>query len=466
MTHGFSPWAWWRASWQQRPDGRYRTRRYLLAALLGCVALWSVAIGSMIVWPRTWAVEFTLIIPNGDPDARVDLREVGQAYATKGSTYDSKSLDPRVNYREILLSDDVVSAAASAVGLEPDKFGEPRIKLIDQSSVMELRVTGKSAQVALDKAHAINQAFQDRLTALRHDELAQRERAIEQAVRTSREKLEAAQRELLRFKVDAHLVSEKQLDEMAMDTTQLQRRLIELNQRLARDRATVTSLTQQLGIPARLAGWTLTLQGDAVFQEYFRQYASAAGQLASYAHKWEDGHPKVREASGQRDSSFNAMRDRARVVLSEPVTQADLRRMAMVLQDRGRDLLLREMVSAQSSADSAQAEIAEISRQRDRLAQELPRLASESAQLDELQRRVNFLEAVFTGAVGKTDVGLANVFSSYPMVQTLVAPSLPQRPASPRASYIGAGAVVASLLLLVGLSLAWLRNKRETPVAG
>lgn len=447
-------------AWFTGPDGRPRQRRYQLAAILGCAAVWGLALAVVVFWPKSYTVEWSLIVPNGDPDARVDLKSVGEAYATSRSTYDSKSLDPRVNYREIVLNDNVIGAAADLSGLDALHFGQPRVKLIDQSSVMELRITGSSADEALAKAQALQKAFQARLTELREDELAQREQAIEQAIQNSRDKLTNAQHDLVKFKVSAQIVTEKQLDEIALIGTGLQRRQIELRQSLAHHRATVQSLSSQLGIPPHIAGWTLTLQGDAVFLEHFRQFAAASALLSDYSHKWDDAHPKVREATGQRDSAMTALAVRARAVLGEPVTPADMLRMAMVLQDRSRDALLRDMVNAGSAADSAMAEMREIDRQQAQVAAELPKLASEAAQLDELQRRLNFSEAVFTNAVGKTDVGHANIFTSYPMVQTLVAPRKPARASSPRASYVGAGAIAASLLLLVGLSLAWLRAKR------
>ena len=415
--------------WFSGPDGRPRVRRYLLAALGGGVAIWGAVAAAWLFVPRTYTVESSLIVPNGDPDARVDLKDTGQAYATARSNYDAKSLDPRVNYKEIMLSANVIDAAASAARLTPRAYGQPRIKLIDQSSVMEIRTQAGTPALALRKATALHQVFQARLNELRQDELAQREQAVEQAIRTTRDKLSAAQQDLVRFKVDAQVVSERQLDEMALVSTQLQRRQIDLGQQRARDRATVASLSAQLGMPARLVGWTLTLQGDAVFLAHFEQFASASAQLTDHAYKWAADHPKVREASGRRDSAQAAMAARAGVVLGVTVAGADLQRMAMVLQDRSRDQLLRDLVGARAAADAAGAEMAEIERQRARLARELPALASQSAQLDELQRRVNFSEAVFTGAAGKPDVGHSNVFASYPMVQTLVAPGCRRLPA-------------------------------------
>ncbi len=129
-----------------------RRRRYFLVAALGSAFIWALALAVVWLVPRVWAVDYTLILPSSDPDGRVSLNEVGQAYATSRSTYDGKSLDPRVNYRQIMMSDDVLDAAAKLAEVPLARFGTPRIKLIDQSSVMEVEVRGGSAKGALRKA--------------------------------------------------------------------------------------------------------------------------------------------------------------------------------------------------------------------------------------------------------------------------------------------------------------------------
>jgi uncharacterized protein involved in exopolysaccharide biosynthesis len=435
--------------------------RYLLAALICATVVWSVVAAVMLFAPKRYTVETSLILPNSDPDARVQLNEVGQAYATSRSTYDSKSLDPRVNYREIILSDNVLADATRLLAeKKPVKVPAPRVKLIDQSSVMELSHTASSAKQALKNAQAVERAFQNRLEALRQDELRQREAAIESSILHTRRKLTAAQHALVSFKVEAGVVSQRQLDEIAQTAVVLRKRAIELEQVRAHSAGTVGSLAAQLRVPVRQAGWILTLQGDAVFMEHMRQFTTASAEGADQAFKWDSAHPKARETAARRGSTQAAMLARARQILDVPISVAELQRLAMVLQDRGRDQLLRELVQAKSQGDAASAELVEIGKQTEIMARELPRLANESAKLEDLQRQVDFAEAVHTGAAGKPDVNHSNTFASYPMVQVLVPPALPTQPSSPRLVYLVAGGAAASIFIWVGLSLAWLRHKR------
>jgi uncharacterized protein involved in exopolysaccharide biosynthesis len=446
--------------WLKGPDGRPRRRRYFLVAALGSAFIWALALAVVWLVPRVWAVDYTLILPSSDPDGRVSLNEVGQAYATSRSTYDGKSLDPRVNYLQVMKSADVQDAAAKLANVSPAQFGAPRIKLIDQSSVIEVQVRGGSAAEALRKAQAMNDAFNARLAALRADETRQRELAIEQTILNSRYRLTRAQQDLLKFKVQSRIISEKQLEEVALMVSQLEQKSVAAQQRLAGENARMQSLARQLGLSPQQAGWTLTLQADAVFMDAFRQFGEAESQLTDASHKWGDAHPKVREARGVSASASEAMLRRARAILSSRVSAGDLQGLAMILQDRSRDALLNDLVRVAAEAAATQAELKTIEGQQAAAQTRMPGLAEEAAQLGELERNVNFTEAVFTGVAGKTDMGNTNVYSSYPLVQMLVSPSLPRSPASPKPVFVALGAMGATLMLLVALSLAWLRAKR------
>lgn len=93
--------------------------------------------------------------------------------------------------------------------------------------------------------------------------------------------------------------------------------------------------------------------------------------------------------------------------------------------------------------------------------QELNGLAQKTSVLDDLERELKFAEAVFTSTLGKTDIGNANIFTSYPLVQMLEPPTLSRKPTSPNRMVALAGAIAASVFLNIGLTLAWLRKKKN-----
>jgi len=436
-----------------------RRRRYLLVSALANLAVWVVALLFLAVWPRTYRSEWSLILPASNSDARVSLNDVGQAYTAPGSNYDAKTLDPRVNYKTILLSDTVLDEAARLAGIPSEEFNAPAIKLIDQSSIMEIKVSSSSPELARTNSNALLQAFQQRLTALRRDEASERDKGIEQAIQTSREKLETAQKLLTGFKVNAHIVSEKQLEEMALASIGLEKRRLELQAELARGQRILSSLSSSLGFGSETAAQIITLQGDALFNEHLKQFTTVTATLADYRYKWAASHPNVREAQAQEEAAFNAMTVRARTLLGNRLTPQGLRRLGLVIGEKSLDPLLHDLVNTHVGNEGRQAELTEINRQLAELKKELVQLAHETSQLDDLQRRLKFSEAIFSSTLGKTDIGNSNIFSSYPLVQTLVVPGRPLRPTSPKPVLVLLGAAFASLFLTTGLSLAWLRKK-------
>ena len=67
-------------------------------------------------------------------------------------------------------------------------------------------------------------------------------------------------------------------------------------------------------------------------------------------------------------------------------------------------------------------------------------------------------EAVFASAMARTQTSKADLYASYPLVQVLEDPSLPDEPSSPKRKLALAAGIAATVFLLMGLFLAWLRR--------
>ena len=192
----------------------------------------------------------------------------------------------------------------------------------------------------------------------------------------------------------------------------------------------------------------------------FKQFGSAMSDLTEASYKWGDAHPKVREAQGLLRAAERSMLQRATAIVSPAIDLPQLKRLGLILQDHNRNQLLSDLVTAATALDSGQAELKVVRAQLTEISGRMPELAQEAAQLDELQSRVSFTEAVFTGVAGKTDIGNTNPYSSYPLVQTLVEPVLPESPSLINLLFVGGGALFASMMLVTSLSLAWMRAKQ------
>ena len=80
-----------------------------------------------------------------------------------------------------------------------------------------------------------------------------------------------------------------------------------------------------------------------------------------------------------------------------------------------------------------------------------------AARLEDLQRDFSVAEAVFASAIARTQSSKTDIYASYPLVQVLEDPSLPDGPSSPKRKLAVVAGVAATVLLLFSLSLAWIR---------
>lgn len=438
-----------------------RRNRYFAAAILANAAIWLIAFLLLVLIPPSFTSEWSVIIPSSDMEAQVQLTDIGQAYATSRSSYDAKSLDPRQNYKAVILSDSVLGRAAAAAGMSRREFGRPKVKLIEQSSVMELTIAGRTAEEANRKARALHDTFAARVSELRADELKQRDIGIEEAIRTSQTKLEAAQKKLVTFKVGSGIVSSKQMEDAVLRINGLQQKRQELQAQHARQRKFVASLSASLALSPELLGNAIALQSDAIFMQHFQRYATGTAELAEARAKWGPNNPQVVGGWMRVESALAALTARARTALDRNITAAQLDKLTIAMADRGQEPLFRELVATQVQASAIGAELAEIERQITASRNELNKLAQEYSQLDDLERRLKFSEAVFNSTIGKTDVGRSHVFSSYPLVQLLVHPTLPDRRDLRVLLFAILGAIAASGFATTALTLAWLRRKKS-----
>ena len=65
---------------------------------------------------------------------------------------------------------------------------------------------------------------------------------------------------------------------------------------------------------------------------------------------------------------------------------------------------------------------------------------------------------MFATAIARTQSTKSDVYASYPLVQVLENPSLPDRPSSPNRKLAIAAGGAATIMMLLGLTLGWIRS--------
>ncbi|MEM6496173.1 MAG: hypothetical protein AAF709_05550, partial [Pseudomonadota bacterium] len=78
--------------------------------------------------------------------------------------------------------------------------------------------------------------------------------------------------------------------------------------------------------------------------------------------------------------------------------------------------------------------------------------------LDDLQRDHQIANAVFSSAVARIDTTTSDIYASYPLLQVLDPPTLPDSPSSPNILIAVLAAVGGSGLAIAGWFFAWLHQ--------
>ena len=148
--------------------GRYR--RYI-TALAGPLALvWVLALGYIALAPDRFDSRMTLILPGTGVGASMNLESIGQATTNTSSAFSSPSLSPTENYKRLLMSDLVLRDAAGIADEDVDGFPQPAIKLIDQTNLIELRMSAGSPEQAQLRMEALQKSFDTAPDTLRDGE--------------------------------------------------------------------------------------------------------------------------------------------------------------------------------------------------------------------------------------------------------------------------------------------------------
>lgn len=437
-----------------------RLRRYLIA---GTVAVGGLLGGAALVVafvPATYTSAWTLILPGTGTRSTIELDNLGSASSSSESSYANPSLDPRANYKVIIESDPVLAAAAARVGMNRRQFGKPRIKLAEQTSVLELSFTGSSPDLARKKARALQEAIQTRLSQLRTDENRIREQSVQGAIRAAKDKLSKAQKDLLAYGARTGIASKEQFRDMAFTIEALNKQRSEA---LAQERSTarqLAQLTTTLGLTPTEAASAFVLQADRLFQDSAKTHSEASALLTDYRSKWGPNHPLVVKELARQQQAQASTIARGNRLLGRSIGEAGLQKLNLTVGSSisARETLLQQMVVSQTQQQGHAAQAQELTIQMEQLRDRLKKRINQQTTLEALQRNLQVAEAVFASSLARVSTSKTDVFASYPLVQTLSDPDLPEEPSFPSPSFTWAGALAAALLVTLGLGLAWNRD--------
>jgi uncharacterized protein involved in exopolysaccharide biosynthesis len=445
----------WRVIRQGLPSvGRYRRYALSMAPMLGLI--WFSTAAYLLLVPKSYKSEFTLILPGSGAGSSLNVESIGQAQSTSSSAFSSSTLSPTENYKQLLSADVTLRAAAAIAHEDGDAFASPTIKLVDQTNLIEVSVTAGNPAQAKRRADALRNAFLAQLDSLRNDEADKREVSDARHLQVLGEKVREAQRKLIAFQAQHGLATLEQFNNRIAAVDSLRDKERDMRAQATQLSGTAGRLAGNLGNSPSSANLAMRLRGDPTFQQLAERYAASNADASQKAGTLGPQHSTMAQAESERSELRAALVRRGRELtrLSETaiLTQVD-----MQLAD-GRSNLMQAMSLNDAQAAGAGAALASIRGDLARAQAQSPKLITQASELADLQRDHRVAEAVFSSALARLDTNKLDPFASYPLVQTLAAPSLPKAPSSPSLVIALAGAIAATLLTLVSFALLWVRQ--------
>lgn len=433
-----------------------RLPRYALLFTLGAASVWTPVTAYLAMTPPSYTSEVSLILPGSGAQASVNLADIGQASSSAASAFSSSRISPTQTYKRLLAAHRTLDRAAHSVGLELSEFGAPRIKLVDETSLIHFGMTGVSPEDAQARADAVLDVFLDELSTLRDDEIGHRERAASAAIAGYERAVTDLRAEIAAVQEESGLVSRDHYETHVAERDALALRLEDAMSERDAAEAAKRALSARLGVDPGTAALNLRLHADPEFQELAGALALQASALAENRGRYGARHPKVTHAMQAVAGAKTGLAARGRAIIGD---DAVLRMATLdISPDPARTALFSDLVAHATEVETRTASVKALQGHLDKVESRLARLAPLAARLDELTRDYKVAEAVLASALARTDTSKADVFASYPLVQVLADASLPDRPTSPQPKIAIAAGIAANLMLSMALALAWIRR--------
>jgi DNA-binding NarL/FixJ family response regulator/uncharacterized protein involved in exopolysaccharide biosynthesis len=442
-----------------------RWKRYLFLGLLINALLWMAAIAVLKFKRPIYTSTWTLDLPASRSDTFLEVPGVGRAAETNVSPYSNIMVaDPRANYKDLLNAPEVVKAAAGMVHVPLDEFGPPRVEVVPNTTLMKLGVNGKSPRDAYQNAIAVQSAFNEKIAALRQQELAQQNKGLKVALDSASERLKLAQQRLSSYKVESGLDSGEQLRDFSVNTEALRRQRAEIFGQTQDFANQLRQLSSTVGLSSQQAGDAFILQSDAIFQQYLLGYSKTSTELTTLESAFSSDHPQVVNKAEEKAAAHAKLFERGAQLLGHPMSEASLQKLNVsngTSSDTTRSGLFQELIKLKGQEAGARGQVAALDEQIRQQEGQLTSLSKKKSILVNLERDVQIAEAIFTSTLGKLDLTKSSFSVAYPEISVRTKPSIPKLPSSPKVIPILLGTFLGSVLISAGLAALWHRDRRQ-----
>ena len=433
-----------------------RTHRYAITFITINAVIWSITFICIHLLPNQYVSKWTLILPSAGVGAKIDIDNIGSASSVVNSAFSSHSLSPKMNYKSIAQSSKVLNSAATSLNLSVEKFGKPQIKLVDQTALLYFHVADSDALIAQEKSWALYNALQDQINSLRLDEIERREEGVQRMLKTFTQKLNQAKKNLLKYQSQSDIVTLDQYKRIPILIEEMRARQAQMSTEKEQVLKELLTLSRILGLTSAEASSVMSLQADPYFQQLASDQSTSNALLTEHSSKWGDNHHKVRTQKLKIESINTAMKKRAKDLIGD----SRLIEKVSLSDHHKRGQLLYDLIAKKSQYEGIKYKLENLNTQIKNYQSRLRSQSENVSKLDELERQHQIAEAVFTSAVAKIDTGKSDIFASYPMLQMMMEPTLPQKMSGARPQHVHLGGAFGTVMTIIILTLLWLRRRQ------
>jgi uncharacterized protein involved in exopolysaccharide biosynthesis len=433
-----------------------RIGRYCLIVAAGLGLAWGPAITYVKFGSISYTSQFSLILPGAGAASSINLSDIGQASSASASAFSGSSISPTVTYKNLMMSANVVQAAAKSLNENATSFPVPTVKLVDETSFIAVEIPGPSAEAARNRAQAIMNAFFAELNILRADETARRDAATIETVKNYEKVVNDVRDKISALQLKSGLTSYEQFNAYVTAADALSNRIAEGEAELSKTSRSRAGLATTLNLTDRLAALTMKLHADPEFAGLADATAKADAEHASTAQQFGAKHPKVVDARTRLEGARAQMMRRASKITGIPVKKIVGKIDFAPTGERA--ALLSQLVSLTSNAQGLDGQITTMKTELKERRKQIAQLVNVAADLERLNSEHKVAEAVFASALARISTSKTDIFASYPMAQVSEAPVVPLTPSSPNKKIAFGAAVGSTLLLFLALLLAWVRR--------
>lgn len=432
-----------------------RVIRYSGVFLIWAAAIWTPIVGYLTSVPPSYTSQMSLILPGAGVSSSVNIDSIGQASSYASSAFANNSISPTQTYKRLIRADRIINAAAQQLGTPANALPRPKVTLVDQTGLIHIEITGGSPAEARARNEAVLNAFFTEVDALRDDDQFVREEGAVRAIEEYRDSVLATRTAVGALQNETGFLSRDQFAAQVAENDARYARAFALKADLEEKTAYVSALEANLGLSAQHAARALDLYSDQEYLALVADIADKAAALSEARSRYGSQHPRRKEAEQAYTQAQEATLRAAIAITGLPrQTAARLN----VSQFGDRTTLLADLLRNEADRAGLQAQFDTLNNRFTQERRRLERASRAAAQLEDLQRDFQVAEAVFASAIARAQSSKTDVFASYPLVQVLENPSLPTDPSSPRKKIALLAGIAATMLMLMALTLGWVRR--------